>query len=102
MQDGWRTGDIAALELIASEGGALCTLMHIVGSYSREVGSHLAISRSGSVAGNLADGCLEAELANQSAQAAVEGCARIVRYGKGSPFIDFRLDRKITSLKSSP
>src|SRR3546814_2636687 len=91
MQDGWRTGDIAALELIASEGGALCTLMHIEGSYSREVGSHLAISRSGSVAGNLADGCLEAELANQSAQAAIEGCARIVRYGKGSPFIDFRL-----------
>src|SRR3546814_3989357 len=40
---------------------------------------------------NLADGCLEAELANQSAQAAIEGCARIVRYGKGSPFIDFRL-----------
>src|SRR3546814_5291871 len=65
--------------------------MHIEGSYSREVGSHLAISRSGSVAGNLADGCLEAELANQSAQAAIEGCARIVRYGKGSPFIDFRL-----------
>src|SRR3546814_6803442 len=65
--------------------------MHIEGSYSREVGSHLAISRSGSVAGNLADGCLEAELANQSAQAAIEGCARIVRYGKGSPFIDLRL-----------
>src|SRR3546814_2502906 len=36
MQDGWRTGDIAALELIASEGGALCTLMHIEGSYRSE------------------------------------------------------------------
>lgn len=82
--------DLSALRLLADGDGALCTIVGIEGSYSRAIGSHLAIGWDGRMAGSLADGCLEAELATHAA--ALRGkAAQTVRFGRGSPVIDFRL-----------
>lgn len=82
--------DLAALRLLARRDGALCTLTGIEGSFSRAIGGHLAIAWDGEMAGSLADGCLEAELALQAR--ALRGTGpQVLRYGRGSPVIDFRL-----------
>jgi len=85
--------DQAALRLAAAvPGTALCTIAGIDGSYSRRRGAQLAIAPDGRMAGSLADGCLEKELAAQAEAARGEGRGPgMLRYGAGSPFIDFRL-----------
>ena len=91
----WR--DDAALR--AAAGGAaaqtptaLCTVTRIDGSFSRRTGAQLAIRGDGSFAGDLADGCLEAALAADAARLAIADNPReVLRYGTGSPNIDFRL-----------
>ena len=85
------TSDHHALRHAATNGAALCTIVGIDGSFSRRCGAQLAVGRDGSVVGDLADNCLNAELAKQAAEAFEGGKARLLRYGKGSPFIDFRL-----------
>ena len=80
--------DNAALIAAAEGDCALCTIVGIEGSFSRQLGAQLAIRGDGSVIGSLADGCLEAQL--------VAEVARIDRpivrlYGSGSEQIDFRL-----------
>lgn len=82
--------DMAALRLVARSGGALCTLIGIEGSFSRAVGAHLAVAWGGRIRGSLADGCLEQELALQ-AQRLRGQAPRVLRYGRGSDIIDFRL-----------
>jgi len=85
------TSDHDALKHAASKEAALCTIVGIDGSFSRRCGAQLSVGRDGSLAGDMADNCLNEELANQ-AQAAMEtGEAKLLRYGAGSPFIDFRL-----------
>lgn len=83
--------DIAALRKVAEGQAGLCTIVGIEGSYSRALGSHLAVAADGSMAGTLADGCLEAELARQLVSCRASGKAQTLRYGSGSPFLDFRL-----------
>lgn len=83
--------DHAALRFAAANEAALCTLVGIEGSFSRRLGAQLAIARDGRAVGCLADGCLERELAVQADAARKDGKARVVRYGRDSPFIDFRL-----------
>lgn len=84
------TSDLAALRLLARRDGALCTLVGIEGSFSRAIGAHLAVAWDGEIAGSLADGCLEAELALQARALRATG-PQVIRYGRGSPVIDFRL-----------
>jgi xanthine dehydrogenase accessory factor len=86
-----RSGDSSALRAALAPGTALCTLVSIDGGFSRRVGAQLAIGPDGAITGSLADGCLEAELARQAEAARTEGTVRRLRYGAGSPFIDFRL-----------
>jgi xanthine dehydrogenase accessory factor len=83
--------DHAALRFAANNEAALCTIVEIDGSFSRRVGAQLAVGRDGTLAGDMADNCLNAELAGQARIAAEEGTPRVLRYGKDSPFIDFRL-----------
>ncbi len=86
----WR--DDAALRAAADGAAALCTVTHIDGSFSRRTGAQLAIRADGSLAGDLADGCLEAALAEDAARlAGTDTPRRTLRYGAGSPNIDFRL-----------
>ena len=80
--------DHAALAAACQPGTGLCTIVNIEGSFSRRLGAQLAVRADGSVAGSLADGCLERELA---AQVVRGGPPRVLRYGTGSPQIDFRL-----------
>lgn len=83
--------DHDALRFAAANPAALCTIVGIDGSFSRRIGAQLAVGADGALAGDMADKCLDAELANQAAAAMAEGTARTLRYGEGSPFVDFRL-----------
>lgn len=80
--------DHAALRAACRPGAGLCTIVGIEGSFSRRLGAQLAVHPDGSVTGSLADGCLEQELARE---VAAGGKRRVIRYGAGSPKIDFRL-----------
>ncbi len=81
-------GDQAAVRAACQPGVGLCTITHIEGSFSRRLGAQLAVHPDGRVTGSLADGCLEQELAREIAKG---GERRVIRYGAGSPKIDFRL-----------
>jgi xanthine dehydrogenase accessory factor len=85
------TSDHAALMRAARGDAALCTIVGIDGSFSRRVGSQLAVAADGGRAGDMADRCLDEELATQALAAMAQGGARMLRYGQGSPFVDFRL-----------
>lgn len=66
----------------------MCTITNIEGSFSRRLGAQLAVHPDGAVTGSLADGCLEKQLA---AEVLSGGERRVMRFGAGSPLIDFRL-----------
>ena len=85
------TSDHDALRHAAANEGALCTIVGIDGSFSRRCGAQLSVGRDGSLAGDMADNCLNEELASQSQAALETGETTLLRYGAGSPFIDFRL-----------
>jgi xanthine dehydrogenase accessory factor len=80
--------DRAALRAALVPGAGLCTISAIEGSFSRRLGAQLAVLADGSVVGSLADGCLERQLA---AEVLAGGERRVMRFGAGSPLIDFRL-----------
>lgn len=88
-----RTGRISdedhlALAATCEPGAALCTIVGMEGSFSRRLGAQLAIAPDGKIAGSLADGCLEQQLARDSVETDVPV---VRRYGSGSTMIDFRL-----------
>ena len=83
--------DQAALRFAATQEAALCTIVGIEGSFSRRLGAQFAVGDDGSCVGSLSDGCLEAELSTQARLARADGQPRLLRYGHGSPFVDFRL-----------
>lgn len=80
--------DHIALAAACQPGVGLCTIVGIEGSFSRRRGAQLAVLPDGSTVGDLADGCLERQLAADMAQCADK---RVVRYGRDSSKIDFRL-----------
>ena len=82
--------DHAALARAARGGAALCTIVGIDGSFSRRVGTQLAVAADGLV-GDMADKCLDGELAARARAAMQHGPPILLRYGQGSPFVDFRL-----------
>mgnify|MGYP001365066089 CR=1 FL=1 len=83
--------DHDAIHFAAAKPAALCTIVGIEGSFSRRLGTQLAVAEDGTRAGDMADRCLDDELANQARAAMADGEKRLLRYGQGSPFIDFRL-----------
>lgn len=86
--DGVRDEDHLALAAACRPGVGLCTIVGIDGSFSRRLGAQLAVLPDGSTVGDLADGCLEKQLATDMANCTGP---HVVRYGRGSPKIDFRL-----------
>ena len=84
-------GDQAALRAACGPGVGLCTIVGIEGSFSRRLGAQLAVGPDGSIAGSLADGCLERQLASEVREASVNGRPMVKRFGSGSELIDFRL-----------
>lgn len=85
------SGDHAALLHAVGGEAALCTIVGIDGSFSRRVGTQLSVSPDGTRVGDMADKCLDDELVSQSLSAMAEGRSRLLRYGRGSPVVDFRL-----------
>ena len=81
-------GDHAALAAACAPGVGLCTIVGIEGSFSRRRGAQLAVLPDSSTVGSLADGCLEAQLASDLRRLKKP---EVMRYGHGSPQIDFRL-----------
>ncbi|MGE5953619.1 MAG: XdhC family protein [Qipengyuania vulgaris] len=80
--------DHLALAAACQPGVGLCTIVGIEGSFSRRLGAQLAVLPDGTTVGDLADGCLESQLASDITQCKER---RVVRYGRGSSRIDFRL-----------
>ncbi len=73
-------------------GTGLCTIIGIEGSFSRRLGAQLAVAPDGTVTGSMADGCLERQLAAEVLTGGQESLGRrVMRFGAGSPLIDFRL-----------
>ncbi|HEX7872569.1 MAG TPA: XdhC family protein [Sphingobium sp.] len=84
--------DQAALLASAGADMSLCTLVGLEGSFSRRVGAQIAIAADGGTVGSLSDGCLERQLASDATAMRAGGEEpRVIRYGRGSPIIDFRL-----------
>ncbi len=83
-----RDEDHLALVAACQAGVGLCTIVGIEGSFSRPLGAQLAIMPDGSTVGDLADSCLESQLATDMVKSAER---RVMRYGRGSSRIDFRL-----------
>ena len=80
--------DHAALAASCAPGVGLCTIVGIDGSFSRRLGAQLAVMPDGSTVGSMADTCLETQLAADMAES---HRPRVLRYGRGSDKIDFRL-----------
>ncbi|OIP86717.1 MAG: XdhC/CoxI family protein [Rhodobacterales bacterium CG2_30_65_12] len=62
-------------------GAVLATVVETWGSAPRPVGSQLAVSGAGEIAGSVSGGCVEGAVVAEAAEALAEGRARLVSYG---------------------
>ena len=90
------TGDLdvlafAAAELAAGRPAALITIVSLDGPFSRPLGAQLAVAGDKRFAGSISGGCLEQALTEEAQIAMTAGENRVVRYGRGSPYLDVRL-----------
>lgn len=69
----------------------LVTLVQIAGSSPRHAGTQMLFWDDGA-AGYLSGGCVELDLANHAAEVVRSGTAKRLVYGRGSPWIDIRLE----------
>lgn len=75
----------------AKKRAALVTLVDAQGATMRRRGCHMAVCEDGSFVGSLSAGCVESAIVAEAGEAIASGQPRLVRYGKGSPYIDIRL-----------
>ncbi len=69
---------------------AIATLIEVDGSAPRDVGAQMLVTKD-ECWGFLSGGCIEADVARHAREAMAQGAPRILRYGKGSPWIDIKL-----------
>ena len=62
-------------------GAALATVVQTWGSAPRRVGSQLAISGDGEIAGSVSGGCVEGAVVTEALEALEDGAARMLEYG---------------------
>ncbi|WP_199914371.1 XdhC family protein, partial [Xanthomonas fragariae] len=70
---------------------AIATLIDTQGSSPRPLGSEMAISADGRVAGYVSGGCVEAAVAHHAMAALGDGRSRRLDYGEGSEVLDIQL-----------
>ena len=70
---------------------ALVTVVGIEGPAPRPVGAQMAVAEDGRFIGYLSGGCLEQAVVLEAQSAIRDGRNRLIRYGKGSPYIDVKL-----------
>ncbi|TAM09153.1 MAG: XdhC family protein [Nevskiaceae bacterium] len=76
---------------VAGHRVALATLVNIVGSSPRPLGSEMAICDTGEVVGYVSGGCVEGAVAAEAMNAMQTGAPRLLDYGAGSPVLDVQL-----------
>lgn len=84
-------GDVLRLALTERRAGrpaALVTLAEIDGTSPRALGAQMAVAEDGRFAGSISSGCLERAIVDEARAAMKRGEGGLVRYGKGSPFLD--------------
>lgn len=87
-------GDVIAFahsERAAGRQAAIATLVAIEGSAPRGPGAQMAVAADGRFAGSISSGCLERAIVDEARAAMAQQEGRIVRYGKGSRFLDIVL-----------
>ncbi len=70
---------------------ALVTVTNVQGSSIRNPGDHMGVSESGEFSGSFSGGCIEAAVVAEAQNAIIQGEPRLVRFGKGSPYLDIKL-----------
>ncbi len=75
----------------AGRASVLVTVMAVEGSSVRNPGTHMGVCEDRSFAGSLSGGCIENAVVSEALEALREKAPRVVRFGKGSPFIDIAL-----------
>ena len=79
-------------DLLATEtDGVLALIVGVEGPSYRPVGAVMAIDATGQRTGTLSSGCVENDIALHALEALGEGRPRVIRYGRGSPFMDIQL-----------
>lgn len=86
---------IAAL-IAARDGGSkdpatLAFIVSVEGPSYRPVGAAMTIMADGARVGTLSSGCIEADIAAHAKLRQGEGQPKVIRYGRGSPYIDIQL-----------
>jgi xanthine dehydrogenase accessory factor len=78
----WQTGGVRSV---------LVTLVGIEGNAPRPLGAQMVVAEDGRFHGYLSGGCLEPAIVMEAQAALREGRNRLVRYGKGSAYLDLKL-----------
>lgn len=81
----------AEAELAAGRRAALVTIIGLDGPFSRPLGAQLAVAQDRRFVGSISGGCLEQALTEEAAAAIGDETSRLLRYGRGSPYMDVRL-----------
>lgn len=76
---------------VRGETAAIATLVTIVGSSPRPLGSEMAIAANGEVAGYVSGGCVEGAVVAQAERVITSGEPMMLDYGAGSPVLDVQL-----------
>ncbi len=89
------SGDAAAFAFLARAKalgmpGALISISAIDGGAPRELGAHMAVLADGRHLGYISGGCVESAIAAEVAPTISAGTDQIIRFGKGSCYIDIR------------
>lgn len=84
------TDPIAAV--LAAHGQAtLAFIVNVEGPSYRPVGAAMAILDDGRRVGTLSSGCIEADIATHAQAQRRTGLPKLIRYGRGSPYVDIQL-----------
>lgn len=70
---------------------ALVTIVGIVDTASRNLGTHMVVAEDGDYAGSVSSGCIDGSVADFALQSIASGDRRRVQLGAGSNFIDLQL-----------
>ncbi|WP_333692793.1 XdhC family protein [Phaeobacter italicus] len=81
---------IAALHH-ADGDGVLALIVRVEGPSYRPVGTAMAVLKTGQRIGSLSSGCIEADIAVHARDALIQGSPKVIRYGRGSPYMDIQL-----------
>ncbi|RWR09585.1 XdhC family protein [Paenirhodobacter populi] len=70
---------------------ALAVIREVAGPSYRPAGAAMVLGADGTAAGNLSSGCIDADIALHAQEVAATGGWKVLRYGRGSAFMDLQL-----------